>query len=95
MPPNPFIFHPDFHGQNTPLSQIRGFPDATSPGHVPVSAGEIMRQPSPLLMPQPFQAPETLAMSGGDGFNGPESLALPQVRRIGLDGGRILQGWLG
>ncbi len=62
----------------TPLSQIRGFPDATSPAQAAGSTIDIVRQPSPLLMPQPFQAPEVLSMSG-DGFNGPETLALPQV----------------
>lgn len=61
----------------TPLSQIRGFPDAVSPNLVS-NPSEIARQPSPLLMPQPFQPPEVLS-GGGDGFSGPESLALPQV----------------
>jgi hypothetical protein len=62
----------------TPLSQIRGFPNATSPGPNPAATGDVVRQPSPLMVPQPFQPPEALSMTG-DGFNGPESFALPQV----------------
>lgn len=73
FPPD-FIYHP-----GTPLSQIRGFPDVRSPAPQSNSSGESARQPSPLLVPQPFQPPDALSIMGGDGFNGPETLALPQV----------------
>ena len=82
------------HGMNpemsirpgTPLSQIRGFPDATSPAPQTAGSGDVIRQPSPLLVPQPFQPPDALSLTG-DGFNGPESLALPQVSSMGPSGG--------
>jgi hypothetical protein len=74
------IYHP-----GTPLSQIRGFPDARSPAPQANTSGESARQPSPLLVPQPFQPPDALSITGGDGFNGPESLALPQVSVPGIN----------
>lgn len=73
--PLDFTYHP-----GTPLSQIRGFPDVRSPAPLSNPLGESARQPSPLLVPQPFQPPDALSLMGGDGFSGPESLALPQVR---------------
>ena len=80
--PPPGISHELNIRPGTPLSQIRGFPDNTSPAGQ-TATNDTTRQASPLLVPQPFQAPDALSLAGGDGFNGPDTLALPQV---GCDG---------
>ena len=64
----------------TPLSQIRGFPEitSTSPGPTSASSADTARQTSPMLNAQQFVPSESFTLPG-DGFNGSETLALPQV----------------
>ena len=71
----------------TPLSQIKGFP-TNSPGMNPTGA-ETMQHPSPLHAARNIDPVNGWAgslgmnmggnMSMGDGFNGPESLAFPNL----------------
>lgn len=66
---------------STPLSWVRGFPENSvqSPkqllSHAQMGDGQELY---PMLNPSPFQHPD-IVHPGGDGFNGPETLALPQV----------------
>lgn len=75
----------------TPLSQIKGFPimSSTSPSSTTFSYGpnnDSHRRPGENPYLGVYQVPpEEGTMFAGDGFNGPESFALPQVGRVAHD----------